>query len=115
MPRPATRVLTCLAALALTVGISACADGKPTKEELREALSSTMLNDEMSPEDRRTTEGTIDCFVDTLRSSMSADGLKALIAAANNPDAVEDPAEVMSEKDLTALAESGAKCTAEES
>lgn len=113
MPRFVTRVVACLAASAIALGMVACSDGRPSKDELRETLSSRMITESMSEEERKATEATVDCFVGELHKDMSADGLKVLIAAAKNPEAVSDPEQVLSEKDLTVLAEAGAKCTAE--
>ncbi|MDO5066079.1 MAG: hypothetical protein Q4D96_02205 [Propionibacteriaceae bacterium] len=114
MPRIAVRLLTCLAAVTIAVGVPACADGKPRQEELRETLNSRMLREGMSEEEKKATEGVIDCFVTELHGGMSADGLKALITAAKDPLAAGNAEDTLSEADLKVLAEAGAKCTAEE-
>ncbi|MDO5084009.1 MAG: hypothetical protein Q4D89_11500 [Arachnia propionica] len=110
MNRITVRVAAAAMALAVAFGASACAGGKPSKDELRAAFEKAVGPHATEGEMREKREELMTCLVDQLHEKLSAEGLKKLIEDANNGDSSKESYEELSEEDRKAMDEIGKVC-----
>ncbi|MDO5066077.1 MAG: hypothetical protein Q4D96_02195 [Propionibacteriaceae bacterium] len=110
MTRIITRTATVAMALALAFGASACAGGKPSKDELKAAFEKAAdANQTVEGEMKEKRDKALSCIVDRLHDSMSAEGLKKLLESANSGDERPDR-EGLSDEDQKVIDEATKEC-----
>lgn len=110
MSRTVRRVVATLAALVLACGLFGCSGDKPSKEQLREAITKGMNLEQYTGEERVSQERSIDCFVEELHSKLSADSLRKFIEVSDDPTSLDKVADALSAVDLEQLVQIGLKC-----
>lgn len=110
MNRFITRAAAVAMAVAVAFGASACAGGKPSKDEFRNALKSAPQVGQMTDGQKDQFNKLADCIADKSYDKLSPEGLKKLIELAKQAAVDPSNSEDLAEADQKVLGEAALEC-----